>query len=145
VPFRPRRLLIAYDDTRGWCGAVVPRMKQMLEERAFSVDTLVLGGEIPDLEPYHGVILGAPDLGPPMREPVLPESVAKLLAEGEGIDEKKIGVFTVFGLLPGRMSQLLRAKAAETGAEVVAEYAYWRLRPQGGEHVIPAECMIRIR
>ena len=96
MPFRPRRLLIAYDDTRGWCGAVVPRMKQMLEERAFSVDTLVLGGEIPDLEPYHGVILGAPDLGPPMREPVLPESVAKLLAEGEGIDEKKIGVFTVF-------------------------------------------------
>lgn len=145
MPFRPRRLLIAYDDTRGWCGAVVPRMKEMLEERAFQVDTCVLGGEVPDLEPFHGVILGAPELGLGLREPALPESIARFIASAEGLDEKKVAVFSVFGGLPGRLTQLIRAKVVETGAEVVAEYAYWRLRPQGGEHVIPAECMIRIR
>ncbi len=145
VPFKPLRLLIAYDDARGWCGAVVPRMKQMLEERAFVVDTHVIGGETPDLEPYAGVVLGAPMLGSGVRPATVPSSVDGFLSAAEGFDEKKVAVFSVFTALPGTMTDALKQKVGELGAEVVAEYAYWRLRPQAGEHVIPAECMIRIR
>lgn len=145
MPFSPRRLLIAYDDTRGLCGAVVPRMKQMLEERAFVVDTFVVGGAAPDLAAYHGVIVGAPTLGAGLRPAAVPAAVVDFLTAAEGLDEKKVAVFTVFTALPGTMTDALRAKVQELGAEVVAAYPYWRLRPDGGEHVIPAECMIRIR
>lgn len=145
MPFTPRRLLIAFDDTRGLCGAVVPRMKQMLEERAFRVDTLVIGGDVPDLEPYQGVIVGAPVLGAGVRPASVPPAVAGFLESAEGLDEKKVAVFSVFTALPGTMTEALEQKVGELGAEVVARYAYWRLRPSSGEHVIPAECMIRIR
>ncbi|MFN7144471.1 MAG: flavodoxin family protein [Myxococcota bacterium] len=145
MPFTPRRLLIAFDDTRGLCGAVVPRMKQMLEERAFRVDTHVIGGDLPDLEPYQGLIVGAPVLGTGVRPASVPPAVASFLEAAEGLDEKKVAVFSVFTALPGTMTEALEQKVGELGAEVVARYAYWRLRPSSGEHVIPAECMIRIR
>lgn len=145
MPFQPRKLLIAYDDSRGLCGAVVPRMKQMLEERAFQVDSLPIDGPAPDLEDYHGVIVGAPVLGSGVRGAEVPPAVARFLETAEGLDEKKVAVFSVFTALPGTMTDALEQKVGELGAEVVARYAYWRLRPQAGEHVIPAECMIRIR
>lgn len=145
MPFTPRRLLIAYDDSRGLCGAVVPRMKKMLEERAFAVDTFVIGGETPDLEDYHGVVVGAPVLGAGVRPASVPPTVAQFLQGAEGLDEKKVAVFSVFSALPGSMTEALEQKVGELGAEVVAKYAYWRLRPESGEHVLPAECMIRIR
>lgn len=148
MPFKPIRLLIAYDDTRGLCGAVVPRMKQMLEERAFQVDTFVIGGsagETPDLEPYNGVIVGAPVLRLGLRPSTLPASVAGFLDAAESLDEKKLAVFSVYGVWPGTMVEALKQKVGELGGECVAEYAYWRLKPEWGEHVVPAECMIRIR
>lgn len=145
MPFKPRRLLIAWDESLGMCGAVVPRMKQMLEERAFRVDTHAIGAELPDFEPYAGLIVGAPVCGTGLRPCTVPASVAAFLDGFEGLDEKKAAVFSVFRGLPGTMTDALRQKVSELGAEVVAEYAYWSLRPQSGEHVIPAECMIRIR
>jgi menaquinone-dependent protoporphyrinogen IX oxidase len=145
VPFKPIRLLIAYDDASGLCGAVVPRMKQMLEERAFHVDTHVIGGEVPDIEPYSGVIVGAPVLRAGIRPAEVPASVSAFLDAAEGLDEKKVAVFSVFRALPGTMTEALKQKVGAIGAEVVAEYAYWHARPQAGDHVIPAECMVRIR
>jgi menaquinone-dependent protoporphyrinogen IX oxidase len=145
LPFKPLRLLIAYDDTRGMCGAVVPRMRQMLEERAFQVDTHVIGSGAVDLEPYAGVIVGAPVLRLGLRPASVPEAVVTFLAGLEGLDEKKAAVFSVFTASPGTMVEALQEKLAEHGAEVVARYAYWRLKPDWGEHVVPAECMIRIR
>jgi menaquinone-dependent protoporphyrinogen IX oxidase len=145
VPFKPHRLLLAYDDTRGWCGAVVPRMKQMLEERAFQVDTLVIGGEPVDLEPYSGVIVGAPVLRLGLRPSTVPPAVASFLEGLEGLDEKKAAVFSVYTAWPSTMVEALEQKVSELGAEVVVKYPYWRLRPDWGEHMIPAECMVRIR
>ncbi|MES2639932.1 MAG: hypothetical protein V4850_10635 [Myxococcota bacterium] len=149
MPFKPIRILIAYDDTRGFCGAVVPRMKQMLEERAFQVDTFVIGGqtpqESPDLEPYGGIVVGAPVLRLGLRPSTVPPAVAAFLDGAEALDEKKLAVFSVFGAWPGTMVEALKQKVGELGGECVAEYAYWRLKPEWGEHVVPAECMIRIR
>ncbi|MDP2310299.1 MAG: hypothetical protein Q8P18_30060 [Pseudomonadota bacterium] len=149
MPFKPIRLLIAYDDTRGFCGSVVPRMKQMLEERAFVVDTFVIGGPDPrerlDLELYTGLIVGAPVLRAGLRPSTLPEPVAAFLDGVDALDEKKLAVFSVYGLWPGTMVEALKQKVGELGGECVAEYAYWRLKPEWGEHVVPAECMIRIR
>lgn len=145
MPFKPVRLLIAYDDSRGFCGAVVPRMKQMLEERAFAVDTFVIGGALPDLERYTGLIVGAPVLRLGLRPSTLPDSVAVFLDGVDALDEKKLAVFSVYAVWPGTMVEALKQKVGELGAECVAEYAYWRLKPEWGEHVVPAECMIRIR
>lgn len=145
MPFKPIHLLIAYDDTRGLCAAVVPRMKQMLEERAFRVDTFVIGGAAPDLEPYTGVIVGAPVPRLGLRPAEVPASVATFLDGAEGLDEKKVAVFSVYTAFPGTMVEALKQKVGELGAECVAEYAYWRMKPEWGEHVVPAECMIRIR
>lgn len=146
MPFKPIRLLIAFDPTQGLCGAVVPRMKQMLEERAFQVDTHALGsGAPPALDAYRGVLVGAPVLGGGLRPARVPSAVGAFLEGADQLDEKKVAVFSVFRALPGTMTTALREKVSGYGAEVVAEYAYWWLRPQAGEHVIPAECMIRIR
>ena len=145
MPFEPIRLLIAYDDTRGFCGAVVPRMKQMLEDRAFQVDTFVLGGQPPELEPYAGLILGAPVLRSGMRPSSVPPSMVAFLDGADALDEKKLAVFSVYGVWPGTMVDALKQKVGDLGAECVAGYAYWRLKTDWGEHVVPAECMVRIR
>ena len=146
MPFKPISLLIAYDDTRGMCGSVVPRMKQMLEDRAFRVDTLALGGAPPpDLEGYAGIILGAAVLRVGARPSSVPASVLAFLDAAEALDEKKVAMFSVYTAWPGTMVEALKQAVGERGAECVAEYAYWRLKPEWGEHVVPAECMIRIR
>ncbi len=71
--------------------------------------------------------------------------VATFLEALDGLDEKKVATFTVFTALPGTLTDVLTAKIAELGAEVVVSYAYWRIKPDAGEHMIPAECMVRIR
>jgi hypothetical protein len=39
----------------------------------------------------------------------------------------------------------MRGLVKELGAEVIATHAYWLLQPSKDEHIIPAECMVRIR
>lgn len=143
MPFKPLRLLIAYDPALGLCRAVVPRMKEMLEERAFDVDVVELGDDPVDVGPYKGVVVGNPVPGVRASEPTA--KVQRFLAEAEDLDEKKVAVFCVYGLRPGRVLDRMKGLAIERGAEVVVAHAYSRLKPQEMEHVLPAECMIRIR
>ncbi len=117
----------------------------MLEERAFVVDTHVIGSSGVDVTAYAGIIVGVPVLGAGLRPSAIPEGVLRFLEGMDGLDEKKVAVFTVFLALPGTLVETLGQKVAELGGEVVARYAYWRVRPDWGEHVVPAECMIRIR
>lgn len=142
MPFKPLRLLLAYDPARGLCGSVVPRMKQLLEERAFTVDVHELGSGPVDLAPYRGVIVGSP-AGLRATEPS--EPVQRFFAEAEDLDEKKVALFCVYAVRPGRVLDRMKGLALEKGAEVVVAHAYWRLQPDQMEHVLPAECMIRIR
>lgn len=145
MPFKPLRLLIAYDAAGNRCGRVVARMKELLEERAFEVDTFELGGETPDLSDYQGVVIGSPVRGLAVRDAGPTPKVAQFIEQAEGLDEKKVAIFCVFDIRPGnifdRMKNLLNAR----GAEVVTEYPYWRLQPRDGEDGLPAECMVRIR
>lgn len=154
MAYTPIRLLVAYDPAGGSCGRVVPQMRKMLEERAFEVDVAELGGSgrsgWPDLAPYRGVVLGCPVSGPGLdglrgRPPELPEAFARFVAEAPGLEEKRVALFTVYTALPGQLLLQMRAAVEARGAQVVVAHPYWRLRPERGEHVLPAECMVRIR
>ena len=142
MPFTPKRLLLTYDDTGGACGRVVARMEQMLKDRAFEVTRIPLAQAPTDLSDYDGVVLGTPvtlrGAGP--SAPVL-----DWVARAEGLDEKRVAIFSAFWALPGGALPALRARLHELGVEVVAEHGYWLARPDDGNHLLPAECMIRIR
>lgn len=146
MPFKPIRLLLAYDDAQGLCARVVPRMKDMLEHRAFELDTFLIGsGPVPDLMPYKGIVLGTPVVGAGLRRNDPTAAVLAFLDEADGIDEKKLALFSVYRAWPGQALERLRGAVHERGGTVVVDHAYWMFAPERAEHVIPAECMIRIR
>ncbi len=145
LPFKPVRLLLAYDDAGGLCARVVPRMKDMLEQRAFEVDVHVLGADPPDLEGYKGVVLGTPVLGAGLRRRGASASALRFVESADALDERKLALFSVFRAWPGRALEELRAAADARGVPVVVDYAYWSYAPEQGEHIVPAECMVRIR
>lgn len=146
MPFKPLRLLVLYDDRRGHCGRVVPRMKEMLEHRAFIVDTHRIQDGATDIEGYNGLVIGSPVMGlgikgaGPTRE--LVEYVDEYL---DDLDEFKVAVFCVYELRPGITLDRMKGLILSKGAEFVAAHAYSLWRPRRGEHIIPAECMVRIR
>lgn len=145
MPFKPLRLLIAYDAAGNRCGSVVKRMKELLEARAFEVDLLEIGAPVPDLDDYQGVIIGTPVMGLSLRDKGPTEKVAAFIRETDGLDEKKVAIFCVFDLRPGTVFDRMKNLLNERGSDVVTEYPYWRMQPNDGEDGLPAECMIRIR
>lgn len=142
VSYKRIRLLILHD--AGGCGRVVPRMKEMLEDRAFEVDVVEVGAAV-DLTPYRGVVVGSAARGIGLRGDTPGEAVQRFLKEQEGLDEKKLALFTVYLGRPGRMLAQMRELAENRGATVVVTHPYWLLKPSQGEHILPAECMVRIR
>lgn len=145
MPFTPLKLLIAYDNDRGYCGRVVPRMREMLEHRAFQVETLVLDGSTPDLdlEAYDGLVLGMPASGLNPEQPT--QKVQDFIAAVDDLDEVRVALFCVYDARPGTCLDALAELVLDHGGEVVTGHPYWLLRPAKNEHVIPAECMVRIR
>lgn len=145
MPFKPLRLLIAYDNDGGRCGTVVPRLKELLEARAFAVDTFEIGSGEADLDGYAGVLIGTPVMGLALRGAGPTAKVAEFINTVEGLDEKKVALFCVYDVRPGDIFDRMKNLVYERGAEYVAEWPYWRLRPEDGETMLPAECMVRIR
>ncbi len=145
MSFTPLKLLIAYDDDRGYCGRVVPRMREMLEHRAFQVETLVIDGSDPevDLEEFDGLVLGGPVSGLNPQGPS--RKIQEFIAAVDDLDEVRVAIFCVFDVRPGKSLDNLAELVLDHGGEVVAGHPYWLLRPSQREHVIPAECMVRIR
>lgn len=148
MPFTPLRLLVAYDPAGGLCGGVLPRMKQLLEDRAFEVDVM----EIPedpepvDLYDYAGLILGTPAFGIGWRGVGPTERVERWVkAQAEELDEVRVAIFCVAQLRPGWTLRNTQQLVRDLGGEVVCTQAYSALRPEHEEHVLPAECMVRIR
>ena len=142
VPFTPKKLLVTYDPAGGLCARVVPEMVKMLEDRAFVVEVQpIAAGEL-SVEDYHGVVLGTP-VG--LRGGGASEPALGWVGRAQGIEEKKVAVFSAFWLREGGAAAQLRRKVEETGAEVVVDYGYWLVRPADGKQVLPAECMVRIR
>jgi len=145
MPFRALRLCIVYDGTRGLCGRVVPRMKEMLEHRAFVVDTHEVGRGPLDLAPYRGVILGTPVTGLALRGAGPSARLRAWVESVPSLEGQKVAVFCVYEIRPGNTFDRMKNLVLEKGAEFVVEQAFWVLAPQRDDHVIPAECMVRIR
>jgi hypothetical protein len=144
LPWKPLRLLILIDDDRGWCGRVVPGMKEMLEHRAFQVDLRRITEGPVDPAPYAGLILGSPVYGVGLKGVGPTEALTDCVMALPDLEGKKAAVFCVYPLRPGNTLDRMKGLAIEKGCEIVAAHAYSLLRPQG-EHIIPAECMVRIR
>jgi hypothetical protein len=145
VPFAPLPLLILFDDTGSRCGKVVPQMKMLLEHRGFDVTThRVQDGPI-DISPFRGIVLGAPTFGVGLKDLPPTDALADYLDALEDIDEKQIAVFTVYRLWPGNSLERLKGLVLRLGAQFVAWHGYPMGKLDKGEHVIPAECMVRIR
>ena len=145
MPFEPIPLLILIDDTGGRCGQVVPRMKALLEHRGFVVTVhRVADGPI-DVRPFTGIVLGAPTFGVGLKDLPPTDALADYLDTLEDIDEKQIAVFTVYAAWPGNSLERLKGLVLRLGAQFVAWHGYPMTNLDKGEHVIPTECMVRIR
>lgn len=146
MPFVPLRVLILFDDEGGLCRRVVPRMKEMLEDRAFEVDVHTVQEGPVDLSPYAGVVLGSPAFGLGLKGVGPTERLTRyVLDELDDWDELKAAVFCCPQVLPGLTVDRMKGLILEKGADFVAAHVYTRWDPTQGEHIIPAECMVRIR
>ncbi|HJN74375.1 MAG TPA: hypothetical protein QGF58_10630 [Myxococcota bacterium] len=147
MPFSPPRLLVAYDDADGLCPTVVPRLVELLEDRAFQVEEHVIGDrpESLDLYGYQGLVVGTPSYGLGLRGAGPSERVQRFIEAQEDLDEVRVAVFCVYKVRPGNSLRNTRQLVRDRGGEVVCTFAYSKLRPEHDEHVLPAECMVRIR
>ena len=145
MPFRPLRLLVLYDDARGHCVRVVPAMKTLLEQRGFVVDThRVADGPI-DVSPYRGLVIGTPVFGAGVRGVGPTDALTAFVEALPDLDDKKVALFCVYELRPGTTFDRMKALIYDKGGDVVVTWGYWLLRPDRGAHILPAECMVRIR
>ena len=121
----------------------------MLESRAFTVTRVALldeAGPLPDLGSARGVVLGFADpawLG--LRVGGVPPAVARFVDEAEGLEERKVALFSVHRLRASDALGQLAARVERRGAQVVVTHSYDGWAPRRAEHVVPAECMVRIR
>lgn len=147
MAFEPLELLLAYDDAQGRCGRVVPHMRELLEQRAFVVRELTLTDtpEPIDLTQVDGLILGTPSFGLGWRGVGPTERVTRWLHAQGALDQLRVAVFCVYDVRPGYTLRNTRQLVLDQGGEVVVSHAYSSLRPEHDAHVLPAECMVRIR
>jgi hypothetical protein len=145
VPFVPKKILILTDNAKGYCGKVVPSMVEMLEARAFIVDTHEINDGPVDVSSYSGIVLGSPVYGMGLKgvgpTPALTEYVTHSLPD---LDDHKIAVFCVYEVRPGMTLDRMKGMTYEKGAELIAAHGFWVGRPMRGAHIIPAECMVRV-
>ena len=147
MPFKPLRILVAYDDADGLTSSVVPRMQELLEARAFEVETLVIDDSPQDAElwEYAGLILGTPSYGLGLRGAGPSDRVVKWVEAQGGLDDVRVAIFSAFQGRAGNSLRNLRQLVVDHGGECIARHGYWLARPEHDEHVLPAECMVRVR
>ena len=146
MPFTAKRLLVAFDNTRGHCGRVAERMVKMLEDRAFIVDSLPLtdGSESVELDGYDGIVLGIPVMGLGREAGVT--DIMKRFVEGlDDLDELLAALFVVYELRHATALERFSRFVEDQGAEVIAGRVYKAFKRGEQEHELPTECMIRIR
>ncbi len=146
MPFTPIQLLILFDDQRGYCKKVIPRMTEMLEQRAFEVTTHAIQDGPVDIEPYRGLIIGSPAFGVGIKG-VAPTAALEAYVRDElpDLDDLQVAVFVVFEIHPGTSMDRMKGMIFDKGAELVVAKEYGLFRLDVDDHTIPAECMIRIR
>ena len=145
MPFAPLPLLILFDDADGRCGRVVPRMKELLEHRGFLVTTHRIEDGPVDATPFQGIVLGAPTFGVGLKDLPPSDALVDYVDAIPDIDEKQIAVFTVYTVWPGNALERMKGLVLRLGARFVAWHGFPVSNLSKGEHVIPTECMVRIR
>jgi hypothetical protein len=145
VPFEPIPLLILIDDERGWCLGVVPRLTELLEHRGFVVSVHRFQDGPCPFDGHRAVLVGAPTFGLGLRNRAPSDDFANYVEAIDGLDEVQIGVFTVYQAWSGDSLQRLKGLALRVGARFVAAHGYPRWNLTKGEHILPAECMVRVR
>lgn len=147
MAFVPLRLLVAYDPEHGLCARAVPRLVELLRNRAFDVDTLEIPAspEAVDLAPYRGLVLGTPALGIGRKGAGPSPRVSAFVQAQGGLEELRVAVFCVYQLFPGYTLRNTQQLVRDHGGEVVATQAWpwWNTAKEA--HTLPAECMVRIR
>lgn len=146
MPFRPPRLLLVWDPLAGLCEKVLPRLRQQLLDRAFDVDDLALNQpERVALREYDGLVLGCPVPGAGLRRHGPTDLVDAFVRAQDALDEVETALFTVYRARPGHTLRNTRQLVVDQGGRVVVQHGYPAFRPRWQEHVLPAECMVRIR
>lgn len=120
-------------------------MKELLEHRAFVVDVHRIQDGPVDVTPYKGLILGSPCYGLGIKGVGPSEALQALVKDTPDWSGKKAAVYCVYELSPGTTLDRMKGMIYEKGADFVAAHAYSMLRPSNGEHILPTECMVRIR
>ena len=146
MPFVPLRLLLLADPSFGYCARVMPRMKRLLADRGFLVDEVMLDPPPVDLDvdSYAGLVLGVPVPGLGLRGGGLSPRMVRFV-ESLDLEGVRVVLFCVYVLRPGTTLQAFRELLESKGAEVLVARELSALKPARDEHVIPAECMVRIR
>jgi len=124
---------------------VVPKMKDLLEHRGFVVTVHRMQDGPVTLDDHRAVIMGAPTFGVGIRDRPPTEAFADYVESIAGLDEVQMGVFTVYALRTGDAVQRLKGLALRVGSRFIAGHAYSRLNLDKGAHILPAECMVRVR
>lgn len=120
-------------------------MKELLEHRAFTVDVHRIQDGPVDVTPYKGLILGSPCFGLGIKGVGPTEALQEYVKSLPDLTGKKAAVFCVYELSPGTTLDRMKGMIFEKGADFVAAHAYSMLRPNRGEHILPTECMVRVR
>ena len=145
MAFEAIPLLVVVDDAKGWCSRVVPDLKTMLENRGFEVDVHRMQDGPVALDGHKAVLIGAPTFGAALRTRPPTDVFAAYVESIEGLDEVQMGVFTVYGVRTADAVQRLKGLVLRVGARFIAGHAYSRWQPEKGAHILPAECMVRVR
>ena len=98
-----------------------------------------------ELEGQRAVLLGAPTFGLGVRDRAPTDQFAQYVEGIEGLDEVSVGVFTIYATRPGDSLQRLKGLALRTGARFIAWHSFPRWNLTRGAHILPAECMVRVR
>jgi len=146
MPFSPLKLLVVYDNARGYCARIAPELVSGLVDRAFLVDAFSLEDVPQSVNPeeYDGLIFGFPIFGSG-RDGSPTDAIVEFAKSLGDLDDYRVAIFSVHQIWDG--PSLLRFKAVleDQGADVVCSRSYWSFRPDHRNHELPAEIMVRIR
>ena len=142
---KSNRICIVYDGTKGYCQRFVRELAPLLEQRAFLVDTHSIEQGPLHTADYVGLIVGCPVLGLGMRHQAPGPKMTRYLSELSNLEGLPVGLFCVYATRAGGVLGRMRSLLGRNGAEVVVEQAIWRGAPGREAHVIPTECMVRMR
>ncbi|MEC8277311.1 MAG: hypothetical protein VX026_06330 [Myxococcota bacterium] len=145
MPFSPIPMLILYDDTNGFCRRVLPGLEPLLAARGFSVQSHRIQDGPIDTAPYKGLIIGSPVSGLGLKGAAPTDALFDYVQHLDDFERHQVAVFCVYPFRLGTSLDRMKGMVLEKGGTIVAARAYSLMKFNPNDHVIAAECMVRIR